>query len=254
MLKKIIKKTLNILNYKIISKNNWNKRVENLIVEASQEDLEELDKVNDISLTSLPNKWSLLQSLNYIKNNNVEGDIVETGVFKGANLVLIKNFLDKSNLNKKIYAYDTYAGQPQPSNLDFDLKGTNMIDKFSDLKKKNIVPVYCSLEDVKSNIKKYCNNDLGKITFVKGKVEETLDDQSNIPKKISLLRLDTDFYDSIKKSLEVLYPRLVKGGVLIIDDYGHFKGAKIATDNFFKDEKKIWMHRVDYTCRLMIKP
>ena len=129
-----------------------------------------------------------------------------------------------------------------------------MIEKFANLKKKNINSVYCSLEDVKKNIEKYCNNDLEKIIFVKGKVEQTLNKNDNIPQIISLLRLDTDFHDSIKKSLEILYPKLIKGGVLIIDDYGHFKEVKTAVDNFFKDKKKIWMHRIDYTCRLIIKP
>ena len=199
MLKKIIKKILNIFNYRVISKNDWNKRVENLIVEASDEDLKNFEKVNEISLTSLPNRWSLYQSLKYIKENDIKGDIVETGVFKGANLVLINNFLKQFNLEKKIYAYDTYEGQPEPSNLDFDYKGASMIEKFENLKKKNINPVYCSLEDVKKNIEKYCNNDLEKIIFVKGKVEQTLNKNDNIPQIISLLRLDTDFHDSIKK-------------------------------------------------------
>lgn len=71
------------------------------------------------------------------------------------------------------------------------------------------------------------------VLFVKGKVEETLRDQKNFPKSIALLRLDTDFYESTKMELEVLYPRLVSGGVLIIDDYGHCQGARKATDEHF---------------------
>tara|TARA_Y100001970_G_C14150735_1_gene812556 strand:- start:565 stop:1329 length:765 start_codon:yes stop_codon:yes gene_type:complete len=254
MIKKIVKDILKFFNYKIISKNEWNKKVENLIVEASDEELKMFEKINEISLTSLPNRWSLYQSLSYIRENNIEGDIVETGVFKGANLVLINDFLNQFNIDKKIYAYDTYEGQPKPSNLDFDYKGNSMIKKFSNSGKKNNNSVYCSLENVKKNLQKYSINNLNKIIFIKGKVEETLNDENNLPSKISLLRLDTDFYDSIKKSLEILYPKLTKGGILIIDDYGHFKGAKIAVDNYFKDKKSIWMHRVDYTCRLMIKP
>ena len=105
--KKIIKKILNIFNYRVISKNDWNKRVENLIVEASDEDLKNFEKVNEISLTSLPNRWSLYQSLKYIKENDIKGDIVETGVFKGANLVLINNFLKQFNLEKK-YMHTTH--------------------------------------------------------------------------------------------------------------------------------------------------
>jgi O-methyltransferase len=82
--------------------------------------------------------------------------------------------------------------------------------------------------------------------------EKTLLDDANLPVAISLLRLDTDWYESTKIELEILYPRLVLGGVLIIDDYGHFRGAQKAVDEFFTDQH-IWLHRVDYTCRLMIK-
>ena len=254
MIKKFLKKILNIFNYKIISNNNWNKRVENLIVEATDDELNKFDKINEISLTSLPNRWSLYQSLKYIYENKIEGDLVETGVFKGANLVLINDFLNQFKIEKKIYAYDTYSGQPEPTNFDFDIKGKSMLEKYSDGKKKNLNTVFCSLDNVKKNIEKYSNYDLSKLLFVKGKVEDTLIDEKNIPAKISLLRLDTDFYESIKISLEILYPRLSKGGILIIDDYGHFKGAKLAVDNFFQDQKKILMHRVDYTCRLIVKP
>lgn len=253
MLRTIIKLILNKFGYSIISNKDWMKKMENLIVEASDEEIGEFEKINKISLTSLPNKWSLIQSLKHVKNNNLPGDIVETGVFKGANLILINNFLKKFHIDKKIFAYDTYSGQSEPTDLDFDIKGTSMKKKFSDYKKKNLAPVYCSLDDVKNNIEKYSQNDLDQLIFIKGKVEDTLVEEKNLPSKISLLRLDTDFYESVKISLEILYPRLVSGGVLIIDDYGHFKGAKIAVDNFFKDKKNIWMHRVDYTCRLIIK-
>lgn len=73
-----------------------------------------------------------------------------------------------------------------------------------------------------------------------------------MPKKISLLRLDTDWYKSTKIELDVLYPLLSKGGILLIDDYGHWKGARKATDQYFKG-RKVLMHRVDYTCRLIVK-
>jgi hypothetical protein len=86
----------------------------------------------------------------------------------------------------------------------------------------------------------------------KGPVEKTLLNKKNLPKKISLLRLDTDFYESTKIELEILYPLLVKKGVLIIDDYGHWKGARKAVDEYFKNCYNC-VHRIDYTCRLIIK-
>ena len=75
-----------------------------------------------------------------------------------------------------------------------------------------------------------------------------------LPKKISLLRLDTDFYESTKIELEELYPLLSKNGILIIDDYGHWKGARKAVDEYFKKKKLFpFLNKVDYSCRLMIK-
>jgi hypothetical protein len=73
-----------------------------------------------------------------------------------------------------------------------------------------------------------------------------------LPEKISILRLDTDWYESTKIELEILYPLLEPGGVLIVDDYGHFEGAKKAVDEYFCDSKP-WMQYVDYSCRLIIK-
>ena len=88
--------------------------------------------------------------------------------------------------------------------------------------------------------------------FVQGKVEDTLYVEENLPQKIALARIDTDFYDSTKHELEVFYPRLSKGGILHINDYGGMAGVKKAVDDYFAD-KNVWMHRVDYTTRLIIK-
>ena len=88
--------------------------------------------------------------------------------------------------------------------------------------------------------------------MIQGDVAETLLESKNLPEKIAILRLDTDWYESTRIELERLYPLLEPGGVLIIDDYGHFDGARKAVDEYFKAERP-WMHYVDYTCRLILK-
>jgi len=92
-----------------------------------------------------------------------------------------------------------------------------------------------------------------KIHLIKGKVEDTV--PQHAPEKIALLRLDTDWYESTKHELVHLYPRLVPNGVLIIDDYGHWQGAREAVDEYFAGQKfKPLLNRLDYTGRLVIKP
>ena len=140
-----------------------------------------------------------------------------------------------------------------PDENDFEIGNNNFATKLlgKDKSKKTNVWGVCSLEEVKKNISKHVKN-LNNINFIKGPVENTLNENKNIPEKISLLRLDTDWYRSTKKELEVLYEKVESGGVIIIDDYGHWGGSKKAVDEFFSN-KFVWMHYVDYACRLIIK-
>ena len=103
---------------------------------------------------------------------------------------------------------------------------------------------------MQKNIKKEVNNN--KIRLIKGPVEKTLLNNENLPDKISLLRLDTDFYESTKIELEILYPKVIKGGFLIIDDYGHWKGSRKAVDEYFKNSLP-FIHFIDESCRLIVK-
>ena len=91
-----------------------------------------------------------------------------------------------------------------------------------------------------------------KIHLIKGKVEDTIPEQA--PQNISILRLDTDWYESTKHELQNLFPRLSSGGVIIIDDYGYWSGAKKAVDEYFlQNNISIFFNRVDYSARLGIK-
>jgi hypothetical protein len=72
---------------------------------------------------------------------------------------------------------------------------------------------------------------------------------------IALLRLDGDWYDSTRCCLEILYESVVSGGVVIIDDYGHWKGCKTAVDEFLhKKDIDVKLQQIDYTGRFFQKP
>jgi len=138
----------------------------------------------------------------------------------------------------------------EPTFYDVNYNNKSAKKMFDEHVEKKIDFTICSLEDVKKNIRE--NTNINNIFLIKGKVENTLRNIKKLPKKISILRLDTDFYESTKIELEVLFPRLVKGGVLIIDDYGFWKGAKKAVDEYFSDYRQFF-HYIDHSCRLLIK-
>ena len=110
---------------------------------------------------------------------------------------------------------------------------------------------YSPIEDVKKNVLSTGYPERN-VHFIKGKVEDSI--PGHIPEKIALLRLDTDWYESTKHEMTHLFPRLVQGGVLIIDDYGHWEGARRAVDEYCADNGiHILLNRVDYTARIGVK-
>lgn len=253
-MKKIILRVLKSIakkfDHKIIDNRNIN------IIEANNTEKEFLNISKKYSLTNIERLWSLLNAIKYVKNFDVKGDFVECGVWRGGNLILFEMMRKSLNLKQTIFGYDTFSGMTNPTDNDMRISGNVMASKIlneQENKKYEGDNIWCfaSLDEVKKNISD--NVDLSNnIHLVKGPVEETLLIEDNLPKKISILRLDTDFYESTKIELEILYPRLSENGILIIDDYGCWSGAKKAVDEFFKN-KKVIMHLIDEECRLIYK-
>jgi O-methyltransferase len=208
----------------------------------------------DFSFTTIEPLFSLYQSVRYVIENNIAGDFVECGVWKGGSAMLIAKTLKELGISdRKIYLYDTFEGMSEPTTKDVDFLGNPAKDLLASNSKKEDKNVWCysSLEEVKKNLHS-CGYPTGNIIFVEGKVENTIPQM--IPSTIALLRLDTDWFESTYHELVYLYPILVKNGVLIIDDYGHWKGAKDATDQYFKENSiKMLLNRIDYTVRSGIK-
>lgn len=211
-------------------------------------------KCKPYTMTSLARMYSVYKATQYIIKNQIPGDIVECGVWKGGSMMVsaltLKNL---GNKEKKIFLYDTYEGMSEPTKKDIAL--TSKVDvqkKWKNSQKKDQNDwCYSSLKEVKKNLS-LTGYPQDKLTFAKGKVEETI--PRTIPEKISLLRLDTDWYESTYHELVHLFPRLSSGGILIIDDYGYWKGAKEAVDKYFKEQRiPVFLNRIDYTGRLVIK-
>lgn len=211
-------------------------------------------KSKDFTMTSIERAYSLYQSCKYIIDNKIKGDFVECGVWKGGSAIIMALTLKRfEKLSKrKIYLYDTFEGMPPPTGADVDIKNQKASHLLlEENKETSLVWSYATKDIVVNNLKiSKCN--LDNVLFIQGKVEETI--PKHIPKKIALLRLDTDWYQSTLHELTYLYPKLAQRGVLIIDDYGHWKGCKKAVNEYFLKKKiKNYFHRIDYTGRLMVK-
>ncbi len=206
-------------------------------------------KVKDYTLVPIERCYSLYQTVNYIVKNNIEGDLVECGVWKGGSSMLMAySLLEAGISNRKIYLYDTFEGMTQPGEMD----GQDEKDQWERGKVTDTLNNMCysPIEEVKANMNK-TGYSIENIILVKGKVEETL--PGAMPAKISLLRLDTDWYESTKHELIHLYPLLERHGVLIVDDYGAWQGARKATDEYFSSIPNTFLGRIDYTGRIVIK-
>jgi hypothetical protein len=164
--------------------------------------------------------------------------VFECGVWRGGNLILCQKYFDLQHIKKKIYGFDNFEGMVKPKDIDIDYRNIPASEMYSLLKKNSGKNSWASstLDEVNKNIIETVpkNN----IKLIKGRVENTLLEKKNLPERISILRLDTDFYESTKIELEVLYPKLMSGGFLIIDDYGHFKGCK---NNLHNEDKAYYI-------------
>lgn len=197
--------------------------------------------------------FSAYRAVKYIEANNIGGAIIECGVYKGGCSALMIEALVSAN--RDIYLFDTFAGMSEPTEIDY--KGSNnvvaksAVDVYAAKKADGFVDwCYGPIGLVEETVSKseYPKN---KIHFVKGKVEDTLPDFDCPP--IAILRLDTDFYESTKAELRYLYPYLVPGGILIIDDYNAWAGARKATDEFLKEEGHFITHDYNYGALVIMK-
>lgn len=211
-------------------------------------------KVRPYTMTSPERIFTLCEALTYLQKNKIEGDVVECGVWKGGSMMAVAlTLLSLDDVDRDLYLFDTFEGMSAPTDDDVDIAGLSAkkLLEVSDKAKDESVWCNAALDGVKEVIES-TGYPRDKTHFIKGMVEQTIPNFA--PDKIALLRLDTDWYESTRHEMEHLFPRLSKGGVLIIDDYGHWQGAKKAVDEYFgKNCIKILLNRIDYTGRIAVK-
>jgi hypothetical protein len=205
-------------------------------------------EVQTYTQTSRERIVTLADAVEYVIRRCIPGDFVECGVWLGgSSMVVAKTLLRLGASDRRIWLYDTFGAMPQPEE-DARTINKDFAGRLPEPVTSN-VPHGAYLPMVRANMESTgYPPDL--ISYVRGLVEETIPDQA--PAEIALLRLDTDWYSSTVHELEHFYPRMATGAVLIVDDYGHYQGARKAVDEYF-EQAPILLTRVDYTGRMGVK-
>jgi O-methyltransferase len=207
------------------------------------------------TLTSIERLYAIYKAIEYILRHNIPGDFAECGVWRGGSVMMMALALRQfGGPDRIIHCFDTFSGMTQPDANDTQShSGISAEEVLAGAKRDEDDPFWAiaPLDVVKRNmISTGYPPDL--VRFHKGRVEETL--PTAAPERLALLRLDTDWYASTKHELNCLYPRLSTGGVLIIDDYGYWRGARQATDEYLAETRaKIMLNRIDFTGRIGVK-
>jgi len=198
-------------------------------------------KCKPFSLLTPEKFYNLYMATNYVCNRQVQGDIIECGVWKGGALLMISEVLaHRETLNYDIYAYDTFHGFVERSPNDVDRHGVAI----GNIRTKSF------LEETRRNVA-LSPYPADKIHFRPGDVRETVKWENH--HHIAMLLLDTDTYGSTLHELNTLYDRVVTGGVIIIDDYGYSRGCRDAVEEFFSTRPRLFLHRTNVGARTAIK-
>jgi O-methyltransferase len=194
------------------------------------------------TLLSLERMYDLYQSVRYVCDARVPGDLVECGVLLGGSVMLMAEaLLAAGDRQRRIYVYDTFRGFTGHTPEDLDFSGS----RFGDWSVESFRP------DTEANLR-LVDFPFERYELVEGPVEETI--PTVAPDRAALLRLDTDTYPTTRLELELLYPRLSPGGVLVVDDYGFCLGCRKAVDEYFAGRGEAFLlHRIDYTGRSGVK-
>jgi O-methyltransferase len=163
---------------------------------------------------------NVLMLVERVVRENIPGDLAEVGVWKGGVVMAMALKCKQLGVTRTIHLYDTFSGMTMPTDQDVDLAGNRAKDIF------DMVRCDIGLEEVQRNLALV---DYPEFVYHVGDI--TKSDVSAFP-TFSLLRLDTDWYESTKFELTYMEPKVSPFGFVIVDDYGHWRGSRRAVDEF----------------------
>ena len=211
--------------------------------------------VKPYTLTSPERVFAVVEATRYAVHNGIPGSFVECGVWRGGSMMAVADTLqDLDTTDRELYLFDTFEGMAKPTAADRRHDGESADALLARERKDVADSTWCVADqaDVAANMAR-TGYPAERVHLIRGKVEDTVPDAA--PETIAVLRLDTDWYESTKHELEHLFPRVSPGGVLIIDDYGWWQGARTAVDGYLAETGvPLLLQRVDYTARVAVVP
>lgn len=224
----------------------------------SPQELAILDEARPHTMVSDERLAANMDAVRYVIERDIPGSVVECGVWRGGSVLAMVRVMQASSATRDVYLFDTFEGMTQPTEYDTSPFGPPALTHWQDGPEKDRRPWESVFgqgvfnEEIVRTLLESSGYPPDLLHFVAGRVEDTLPDHA--PGEIAVLRLDTDWYESTRHELEHLYPRLSPGGVLIIDDYGHWEGARRAVDEYFEAARpRPLLTRIDYTGRIAVK-
>ena len=205
------------------------------------------------SMTSAARLTAVIDAVRYVDRYAIPGAFVECGVWRGGStMAAILAHTERAAATRDFFLYDTFEGMPEPGDADRSRTGRRASDMLAGSRRDSRVWAVAGLDAVRDNIAA-TGLPLARAHFVKGKVEDTI--PATPPGPIAVLRLDTDWYESTRHELEHLAPLISDHGVLIVDDYGHWEGARKAVDEWLVTfDRPVLLTRSDYTGRIAVIP
>jgi O-methyltransferase len=220
---------------------------------------EVLERALPHSMTGPARMLALIEAVRYCVARGIPGAFAECGVWRGGSvLAMILTLKQLGREDRDIHLFDTFEGMTEPTAADTSVFAPPALETWRQAERERRRPwgevfgaEVFSEEGVRSLLAQ-TGYPPQRLHFVRGEVQRTLPDQA--PERLALLRLDTDWYESTRHELVHLFPRLERGGVLIVDDYGHFEGARRAVDEYLAAESApLLLAPIDYTGRIAVK-
>jgi len=225
------------------------------VFDLEPEFLELYELCREQTMTSIERMYALHTATRYIVENDIAGDFVECGVWRGGSVMLVAHTLLHLGVSDRtVWLFDTFAGMTAPSAEDIqEMSGRSAHEILAEHRKSEDDPFWgvAPRNVVEENLRRTGYPDAN-IRFIEGDVLDTI--PANAPNDVALLRLDTDWYASTRHELEHLYPRVTQRGVVIVDDYGYWRGSRKATDECLERAGHPLLHRIDFTGRMWVKP